>query len=79
MVFSVLFLGLLGLMWSFSSTNFIQMALLHVTKLDGLYMDFLNNMALIMIRLSVQWLSMQPFALFLVLLYHAIDRSVSLM
>jgi len=49
MVLGALFLGLLELMWvpasGFSSINFIQMVLLHVTKLDGLFMAFLSSMA----------------------------------
>jgi hypothetical protein len=63
MELGVLFLARQEPMWSQANgsinISIIQMALLLATRLDGLFEVFHNSMELIVMRLSVLWLSLQ--------------------
>jgi len=63
----------------FSSIGITLMALLLVTKLGGLFEDFLSSMASTTKRLSVQLLSQQRFGLFSALLRLVLGQFISWM
>jgi hypothetical protein len=63
----------------FINTSFIQMVLLLAIRPDGLFEVFHNSMELIMMRPSVQSLSLRPSGLFLALQHLVIGQSISLM